>query len=172
MLEFKKGDSMKTIILIIACISALFAEPPVEFDKEKYKIGEMVFDNKCSSCHEKSMDIGLLMHNFIEKDNKLLNLKAPTGNEISYRLKSQLGSMDDIEFQIEETADFLIDYLYNPDKSKTICLEGVIRHFDTMPSMKGKISEEEIIEVNHFLYFLQGFNGVNKYYHNDDLEFK
>ncbi len=58
-LEFYKGDSMKTIILIIACISALFAEPPVEFDKEKYKIGEMVFDNKCSSCHEKSMDMRL-----------------------------------------------------------------------------------------------------------------
>ena len=65
---------MKTIILIIACISAVFAQPPVEFDKEKYKIGEMVFDNKCSSCHEKSMDIGLLLHNFIEKDNKLQDL--------------------------------------------------------------------------------------------------
>ena len=163
---------MKTIILIIACISAVFAQPPVEFDKEKYKIGEMVFDNKCSSCHEKSMDIGLLLHNFIEKDNKLLTLKAPTGNQISYRLKSQIGSKDDIEFQIEETADFLIDYLYNPDKSKTVCLESVINHFDTMPSMKGKISEEEIIDVNHFLYFLQGFNKVNEFYYNEDLEFK
>ena len=51
--------------------------------------------------------------------------------------------------------------------SKTICLEGVIRHFKVMPSMKGKITEKEIEEVNHFLYFLEGFNGVNKFYHDD-----
>ena len=68
---------------------------------------------------------------------------------------------------IHQTNDFLKDYLYNPDLSKTICLEGVIRHFKVMPSMKGKITEKEIEEVNHFLYFLEGFNGVNKFYHDD-----
>jgi hypothetical protein len=118
-------------------------------------------------CHEKSMDIQLLMKNFLEEDNKLLNLKAPTGNEISFRLKQQIGSRDDIEFHLIQTNDFLVDYLFYPDKAKTICLEGVIRHFDTMPSQKGKVSEEEIEQVNHFLYFLEGFNGVNKYYHDE-----
>jgi hypothetical protein len=39
-----------------------------------------------------------------------------------------------------------------------------------MPSMKGKITEKEIEEVNHFLYFLEGFNGVNKFY-NDETKF-
>lgn len=172
MLEFYKGDIMKIIAFTFLFLSAVFASPPEEFDKNIYDIGEQIFDNKCSSCHEKSMPIPLLMENFIEKDNKLLNLKAPTGNEISYRLKSQIGSKDDIEFQIEEAADFVVDYLYNPDKSKTICLEGVIRHFDTMPSMKGKIEEEEIRQVSHFLYFLEGFNGVNKYFHKEELEFQ
>ncbi len=157
---------MKTFMIFMCVISSLFALPE-EFDREKYNKGEMVFDNKCSKCHEKSMDIQLLMRNFIEEDNKLLNLKAPTGNEISYRLKSQVGSDEDREFHLLETADFMKDYLYEPDLSKTICLEGVIRHFETMPSMKGKISEEEIEDVNHFLYFLQGFNGVNEYYHNE-----
>jgi hypothetical protein len=33
--------------------------------------------------------------------------------------------------------------------------------------MKGKITEKEIEEVNHFLYFLEGFNGVNKFYHDE-----
>ena len=142
------------------CLFAL----PEEFDRDRYVKGEKIFDSKCNSCHEKSMPIKILMDNFIYEDNKLLNLKAPTGNEISYRLKSQIGSRDDIEFQIEETSDFVIDYLYNPDKAKTICLPGVIRHFDTMPSMKGKISEEEISDVTFFLYFLEGFDGVNEYY--------
>ena len=27
--------------------------------------------------------------------------------------------------------------------------------------------EKEIEEVNHFLYFLEGFNGVNKFYHDE-----
>lgn len=158
---------MKAFVMFCLTFSLLFALPK-EFDRDKYLAGEKVFDNKCSKCHEKSMPISLLMKNFIEEDNKLLNLKAPTGNEISFRLKQQIGNKDDIEFHLEETADFVIDYLYNPNKSKTICLPGVIRHFDTMPSMKGKISENEIREVNYFLYFLEGFNGVNKYYHKED----
>ena len=143
------------------------AELPQEFQKDLYDKGEKIFENKCMECHQKSMPIPILMKNFIEENNKLLNLKAPTGNEISFRLKQQVGSKDDIEFQLHQTNDFLKDYLYNPDLSKTICLEGVIRHFKVMPSMKGKITEEEIGEVNHFLYFLEGFNGVNKFYHDD-----
>lgn len=158
---------MRVLLILVFLAGFLFALP-LEFDREVYNKGEKIFDNKCSSCHEKSMDIQLLMKNFIEEDNKLLNLKAPTGNEISFRIKSQIGSKDDIEFQLLEAMDFVKDYLYNPDKAKTICLEGVIRHFDTMPSMKGKISEEEIDDVTFFLYFLEGFNGVNKYYHDEE----
>ena len=160
---------MKFIIVIGILISSAFASPPEIFEKDRYKIGEQIFDNKCNSCHVKSMNIGVLMNNFIEHDNKILKLKAPTGNEISYRLKSQVGSKEDIEFHIEETADFVKDYIINPNKAKTICLEGVIKHFDTMPSMKGKISEEEIEDVSYFLYFLEGFNGVNKYYFKDEF---
>ena len=159
---------MKTIIAIFVFLGTVFAsELPEEFNRLLYEKGEKVFDNKCMECHEKSMPIPLLMRNFIEENNKLLNLKAPTGNEISFRLKQQIGSRDDMEFHLHQTEEFLKDYLYNPDLSKTICLEGVIRHFEVMPSMKGKISEEEISEVNHFLYFLEGFNGVNKFYHDE-----
>ncbi|CAM3927667.1 hypothetical protein [Arcobacter cloacae] len=159
---------MKTIIAMFVFLGTVFAsELPEEFNRLLYEKGEKVFDNKCMECHEKSMPIPLLMRNFIEENNKLLNLKAPTGNEISFRLKQQIGSRDDMEFHLHQTEEFLKDYLYNPDLSKTICLEGVIRHFEVMPSMKGKISEEEISEVNHFLYFLEGFNGVNKFYHDE-----
>lgn len=101
---------------------------------ESYK---KIFENKCMECHQKSMPIPLLMKNFIEENNKTLKLKAPTGNEISFRLKQQIGSREDIEFHLHQTNDFLKDYLYNPDLSKTICLHGVIRHFKVMPSMKG-----------------------------------
>ena len=159
---------MKTLIMTFALISStVAANLPSEFDRDIYISGEKIFDNKCSECHVKSMPIPLLMKNFIEENNKTLNLKAPTGNEISFRLKQQIGNKEDMEFHLHQTNEFLKDYLYNPDLSKTICLEGVIRHFKVMPSMKGKITEKEIEEVNHFLYFLEGFNGVNKFYHDD-----
>lgn len=158
---------MRVFILSLFLVNLLFALPN-EFDRERYNLGEEIFDAKCSKCHEKSMPIPLLMKNFIEEENKLLNLKAPTGNEISFRLKQQIGHRADIEFHIMETTDFVKDYLFNPNKAKTICLEGVVRHFDTMPSMKGKITEEEIEDVTFFLYFLEGFNDVNEYYHNEE----
>ena len=101
---------MKFIFIFCLVVSSVFSSPPEEFDKDQYLVGEQIFDNKCSSCHVKSMDIGLLMNNFIEHDNKVLNLLAPTGNEISFRLKSQIGSKDDVEFQIEEVTDFVKDY--------------------------------------------------------------
>jgi hypothetical protein len=162
---------MKKLLLTLTFIGFAFAaQLPQEFQKDLYDKGEKIFENKCMECHQKSMPIPLLMKNFIEENNKTLNLKAPTGNEISFRLKQQIGSKDDIEFHLHQTNDFLKDYLYNPDLSKTICLEGVIKHFKVMPSMKGKITEKEIEEVNHFLYFLEGFNGVNKFY-NDETKF-
>jgi hypothetical protein len=164
---------MKKVLFGLTLAGTLFASQlPQEFNKNMYDEGEKIFEKKCMECHEKSMPIPLLMKNFIEENNKTLKLKAPTGNEISFRLKQQIGSRDDMEFHLHQTNDFLKDYLYNPDLSKTICLEGVIRHFKVMPSMKGKITEEEIEKVNHFLYFLEGFNGVNKYYHKEEDELK
>jgi hypothetical protein len=160
---------MKVIFTLLLLVGYIFASPVEEFDKELYKKGEQIFDNKCATCHVKYLDMQTLLKNFLEENNKTLNLKAPTGNQISYRLKSQIGSRDDIEFHIEEINDFLKDYLYNPNKEKTVCLTGVIDHFDTMPSMEGVVSEEEIEEVGNFLYFLEGFNDVNKYYHKDDF---
>lgn len=157
---------MRFLALFFITFNFIYALPE-HFDEEKYQKGEKLFEQKCSECHVKYMDIQLLLKNFLEENNKLLNLKAPTANEISYRLKHQIGSMEDIEFHLIETAEFMKDYLYYPDKAKTICLEGVIKHFDTMPSQKGKISLEEIEDVTFFIYFLEGFNDVNEFYHDE-----
>mgnify|MGYP001042695431 CR=1 FL=1 len=157
---------MRFLAFILITFSFIYALPE-EFDTKRYQVGEKIFEQKCTQCHVKYMDIQLLMKNFIEEDNKLLNLKAPTANEISFRLKHQIGSMDDMEFHLIETAEFMEDYLYYPDKAKTICLEGVVKHFDTMPSLKGKITPQEIEDVAFFIYFLEGFNDVNEFYHDE-----
>jgi len=158
---------MRSLVLFSLFITSLFALPE-EFDRDRYNTGEKIFEAKCNSCHVKSMPIQILLKNFLENKNQTLKLLAPTGNQISFRLKQQVGSKDDIEFHIEEIADFVQEYLDNPDKSKTICLEGVIKHFDTMPSMKDQITEDEVRDISFFLYFLEGFNGVNKYFNKED----
>lgn len=90
---------MKVLSFLVFLLSSLLALPQ-EFNRDIYDKGEKIFDNKCSECHVKYMNIQLLMKNFIEENNELLNLKAPTGNEISFRLKSQIGTKDEIEFQL------------------------------------------------------------------------
>lgn len=115
--------------------------------------GEKVYQKKCASCHEAYIPMTKLMENFVEKENRLLKLKAPTLNQLSYRLKQQIGDpKGDEEIHRMEVSAFIADYLKNPDKQKSVCLRDVIQYFDTMPSMKGELSEEEMESVSEYIY--------------------
>lgn len=115
--------------------------------------GEEVYQKKCASCHEAFIPMEKLMENFMESDNTLLNLKAPTLNQISFRLKQQIGDpKGDEDMHRMEVNAFISDYLNNPDPQKSVCLPDVIKHFETMPSMKGQLSADEIDAVSEFLY--------------------
>jgi len=82
-----------------------------------------------------------------------LKLKAPTINQMSYRLKQQIGDpKGDEEIHRMEVGAFISDYLQNPDKQKSICLPDVIKYFETMPSMRGQLSTDETEAVSKFLY--------------------
>jgi hypothetical protein len=68
-------------------------------------------------------------------------------------LKQQIGDRDgDREFHMMEVTEFVKDYVYYPDKQKSVCIPEVIRQFDTMAPMKGKISEEELDAVSEWIY--------------------
>ncbi len=115
--------------------------------------GEEIFKSKCSSCHQPFISIDRLTQNFLEEDNRLLNLKAPTLNQISYRLKQQIGDpKGDEDIHRMEVGAFISDYLLNPSSNKSLCKDDVARFFDTMPSMKGKITQDEIDEVVEYIY--------------------
>jgi hypothetical protein len=115
--------------------------------------GEHVYKEKCASCHAGYIPVGLLKENFVEYNNTKLNLKAPTLNQLSFRLKQRIGDPNgDREMHLMEITDFVTGYLYHPDKAKSICMDEVIAAFDTMPSMKGKITEEEIEAVTEYIY--------------------
>ena len=64
---------MKIISILFVFTIALFAN---------FEDGKKVFDAKCASCHKEFIPINLLKENFFEKNNTLLNLKAPSANLI------------------------------------------------------------------------------------------
>jgi thioredoxin-related protein len=115
--------------------------------------GETIYKKKCASCHAGYIPMGDLKENFVEYNNTKLHLKAPALNQLSFRLKQRIGDPNgDKEMQLMEIEEFVGSYLYHPDKAKSICMEEVLDAFETMPSMKGKISEEEIEEVVKYIY--------------------
>jgi len=115
--------------------------------------GKVLFEKYCVSCHTPFIPILKLKENFLDYNNTLLKLKGPSLNQLSYRLKQRIGDpKGDKDIQRMEVSAFITDYVYKPDKDKSICLSEVLSQFKTMPSLKDKITEEELEEINIFIY--------------------
>ena len=115
--------------------------------------GKEVYKDKCASCHKLYIPASELIENFMEQNNTILKLNAPTVNQMVFRLKNRIGDpKGDEDIHRMEVDSFVADYLMNPDKSKSVCLPKILKYFNTMPSMKGKISVDEIDAVSTFLY--------------------
>jgi len=133
---------MKILLLIALLIANIFATE-----------GEVLYKKNCASCHQKFISMDTLKKNFLDHDNMLLNLKAPTINQLSYRLKQRIGDpKGDNDIHRMEVSAFITDYVYLPNRDKSVCLADVMKHFKTMPSLKGKVTEEELEEINTFIY--------------------
>jgi len=115
--------------------------------------GKMLFKKHCVACHTLFVPMSKLKENFLDHNNTMLKLKAPTLNQLSYRLKQRIGDpKGDNDIHRMEVTAFMSDYVYYPDKDKSVCLDDVMKHFDTMPSLKNKISDEELEEIGVYLY--------------------
>jgi len=115
--------------------------------------GKIQFEKYCVQCHTPFIAMSKLKENFLDKNNTLFHLKAPTLNQLSYRLKQQVGDRhgDEDLHRMEVTA-FMSDYVIHPDKDKSVCLDDVMQHFKTMPSLKGKVSDDVLEEIGTYLY--------------------
>ncbi len=133
---------MKSLLWVFLCASIAFGSE-----------GQGVYEKKCASCHVEFISMSKLKDNFLDQKNTILKLTAPTVNQLSYRLKQRIGDpKGDNDMHRMEVAAFISDYVINPDRDKSVCLEDVMLHFKTMPSLKGKISEEELEEVSTYIY--------------------
>lgn len=133
---------MKLWLLLCLCTGYMFASE-----------GKEIYEKKCASCHKEYISMDTLKKNYLDHNNTLLKLTAPTINQLSYRLKQRIGDpKGDNEMHRMEVSAFITDYVYHPDRDKSVCLSDVMQHFKTMPSLKGEISEDELEEVNTFIY--------------------
>ncbi len=109
--------------------------------------GEKVFEAQCASCHIK----------MISKDDlvkQLKTVKAPPMVEVSNQLKNNIKIVDDLDDDIHRAVviAFIKDYVEYPHLDKSMCQAMALERFGVMPSMKGKISEDELNAVAAWVY--------------------
>ena len=132
---------MKRIIigLIVSAVSLMASESKVD--------GEQVFEKACASCHIKMISKPELM-------KIMKTVKAPPMIEVSSQLKDNIKIVEDIDDEIHRAVviAFIKDYVDYPDLDKSMCTGAALDRFGLMPSLKGKLSEEELNAVAAWVY--------------------
>ena len=107
--------------------------------------------------------MNLLKENFLEKNNTLLNLKAPSANLIVWAMfdsSKKIGDENDKEFQEIEINGYLKSYLENPDRFNSICDDSALGHYENKSSMKGVLSEDDYMNLT--TYFMEFKNNIKE----------
>jgi hypothetical protein len=109
-------------------------------------LGEKTFEKHCAKCHIKVISK--------EETLKRLNsLKAPPMIEVAGQLKSHImikGDDEDIHRAV--VIAFVKHYIENPDIMISMCNPGALDRFGQMPSLKGKLTDDEKQAVAEWLY--------------------
>jgi hypothetical protein len=80
-------------------------------------------------------------------------LKAPPMVEVSHRLKENIIIADeDDDVKRRVIVAFVKDYIENPSIQYSMCHPMAIEKFGIMPSLKGKLSDEERQAVAEWVY--------------------
>lgn len=121
-----------------------------------FKDGELIFKNKCSSCHG----------DFIPMNK----LKAPTVNMLAYSIMDgpkKIGDETDPEMQEIEIQSFLKSYLENPDRFNSICDEHILKYYEDKKSMK--LNDDEYNKLAVFFMEYKKNSGIKDTQENNLL---
>jgi len=126
---------LKIILLILALfMSACNSEP-----KQKLN-GEKLIHDKCASCH----NLDLPPKNY---ENEL----APPMMAVSFHVVSFMQTPDE-SMRIPKTIDFVKDYVINPSADKSFCDKKSLQDYGLMPSLKGKVTKEELDAIARYMF--------------------
>lgn len=96
--------------------------------------GEELIKAKCASCHTLAIPKAEMMPSF----------KAPPMDAVMFHMKDVIPDESDMKA-------FILDYVYNPDASKSVCESHKVQKFGVMPSLKGKVSEKELESIAAYM---------------------
>lgn len=115
---------MKKIILLTAAANTILFSGNAE----------NMLQTHCASCH-------LLT---TPTPQMIPTLKAPPIEAVMFHVKLDKKSK-------KEMVDFILDYVINPDASKSVCESNKVQQYGVMPSLKGKITKEELLPIIDYL---------------------
>lgn len=108
--------------------------------------GYSVYQKQCASCHIEALSKS-------ETKKRFSTLKAPPMIEVSNRLKENIIIADeDEDVKRRVVIAFIKEYVQNPDLLYSMCHPMAIEKFGEMPSLKGKITPEELDAVAAWVY--------------------
>lgn len=114
--------------------------------------GYSVYKKHCIQCHVEVMEKQEVL-------KKFKTLKAPPMVEVSNRLKENIIiKEEDDAVKRRVVIAFIKDYIENPNIDYSMCHLGALDRFGVMPSLKGKLTEEERQAVAEWVY--DRYNGV------------
>jgi len=127
---------MKIVLSLVVAGVTLFAAD-----------GYSVYKKQCMQCHVEIMDKKEALKN-------LKTLKAPPMVEVSNRLKENImiKEADDDAMKRRVVIAFIKDYIENPNIDYSMCHLGALDRFGVMPSLKGKLADEEREAVAQWIY--------------------
>ena len=129
---------MRLLLIFLLPILSLFAKPP--------QTPQEIYQKKCAMCHN---EYGAQTYE---------ELKAMVAPPIRLAMKSVIIGTDAIEepeskARLRElTIAFLKDYIFYPSRDKAYCEEVIFKNFNSMPSLKGFITKEQLDKVLPYVY--------------------
>ncbi|MCF6244916.1 MAG: c-type cytochrome [Sulfurovum sp.] len=109
----------KTLLLLVTTTAMTLASTGAE-----------LLTKKCASCHM------LKAPEFHE----LPTLKAPAMDAVVFHINLAMQNE-------KEKKAFIVDYVLNPDASKSVCESNKVAQVGVMPSQKGKVTKEELESI-------------------------
>jgi mono/diheme cytochrome c family protein len=113
----------KTLLLLTTATTMMFASN-----------GEELIKANCASCHMLTTP----------SPEMIPTLKAPAMEAVAFHVNLAIPKRKDAE-------EFIVDYVQNPDASKSVCESNKVAKFGVMPSLKGKVSEADLKTIASYV---------------------
>lgn len=109
-------------------------------DKSLSLDGKKLLQENCSMCHNLDMP-----------PKTFENEKAPPMMAVSFHILDFIKAATPAE-KLPNAIEFVADYVQNPSVSKSFCDKTSLKTYGLMPSLKGKVSEDELRAIARYVF--------------------